>query len=54
MLPYERKNAAQYINVFEIQKGKIDNGIKNNEEQNVFNIKEFEIEKYQLTIYKSK
>ena len=54
MLPYERKNAVQYINVFEIQKGKIDNGIKNNEEQNVFNIKEFEIEKYQLTIYKSK
>ena len=50
MLPYEKKAEVEYINTFEIHKGK--NNINNNE--NGFNIHELEIEKFQLTIYKSK
>ena len=50
MLPYEKKIEVEYVNTFGINKGK--KNINNNE--NGFNIDDLEIEKYQITIYKSK
>ncbi len=57
MIPYENKTKTEYINSFDIKKGKINKNINLNKEKtiekNTFDINNFEIEKYQLTIFKS-
>ena len=58
MIPYENKFEAKYLNKLEVKKGKIDKNIK--KLQNYKNIKkgfdllDLEIEKYELTIFKTK
>ena len=54
MIPYESKCKVEYTTTFGIQKRKVNvNDIKDNYiEENGFNYKNLEIEKFQLTIYK--
>ena len=57
MIPYENKTKTEYINSFDIKKSKINKNINLNKEKtienNTFDVNNFEIEKYQLTIFKS-
>ena len=62
MLPYEKITMVEYINTFEIHRGKVGNDNNINEDkkiekknvENGFNIDDLEIEKFQMTIYKTK
>ena len=57
MIPYENKTKIEYINSFDVKKGKVNENINLNEEKTIkkktFDINDLEIEKYQLTIFKS-
>jgi len=57
MIPYENKYQAKYINILDVEKGKIKNDVKiniNNNNNNGFDLNNLEIEKYQLTIFPTK
>ena len=57
MIPYENKYQAKYINILDVEKGKIKNDVKiniNNNNNNGFDLNDLEIEKYQLTIFPTK